>query len=36
VVFAVFAGKYHQKRMILGGLAAPGTLWVNRPARATA
>jgi hypothetical protein len=32
VLFAGFASKEHQKRMILGGLAAPGTLWVNLPA----
>jgi hypothetical protein len=31
VLFAGFAGKEHQKRIILGGLAAPPTL----PARAT-
>jgi hypothetical protein len=35
VLVAGKAGHEHQKRMILGGLAAPGTLWVNRPARAT-
>ena len=34
----VVAGKagHNQKRMNLGGLAAPGTLWVNHPGRATA
>jgi hypothetical protein len=36
VVFAGFASKYYQKRMIFGGLAAPGILWVNLPAQATA
>jgi hypothetical protein len=31
VVFACFAGKYHEKGMILGGSTTPGTLWVNLP-----
>jgi hypothetical protein len=34
VVVAGIGGKYQQKRMIHGGLAAPGTLWVNLPALA--
>jgi hypothetical protein len=31
VLFAGKAGKEYEKRMILGGPAAPGTLWVNLP-----
>jgi hypothetical protein len=31
VRFAGFAGKAYEKRMILGGPTAPGTLWVNFP-----
>jgi hypothetical protein len=36
VLVAGKAGNEHQKRMIFGELAAPGTLWVNLPTRATA
>jgi hypothetical protein len=36
VVAAGLAGSHHQKRIILGGLAAPGTLWAKLPAWATA
>jgi hypothetical protein len=31
VLVAGFAGNQHQKKMILGGSATPGTLWVNLP-----
>ena len=35
VVVAGKAGNDHQKRRFIGGLAVPGTLWVNLPTRAT-